>query len=140
MYASRASKKIRNESPIYPKIEECKKKIQDTDDPDELIKLSAKLNKLAKFKKIEAGSTPGNTINLTYEVIFGTKQYDRKSADFEELLKLKFAIALSNAHVGFTMNEIQLIIFKTRCKAVIHGIKELTGEIQQNIARLVGNY
>lgn len=140
VYTSRIRQKIMNDSSVVPKIEKNKRKIRDTDDPDELIRLYEKGLKLARFKKIEAESTPENTLNLTYEVIFGDKPYDRNAVKFEENLKLKFSVALLNAQVDFMGNDIQLIIFKTRCKAVIHGIKDLTDVIKQGIAERIRIY
>lgn len=139
--ASRRLQKIRNESAITPKIEKTKKKIQSSNDCDEISKLTTKLANLYKFKKIEDESTPHNTLNLSYMVIFGDKQYDRNHKEFEQKLKLKFAMALTNAQVNFmNSDDIRLIPLKSRCIAVVHGIHTLTDSKKQDIARQIGSY
>lgn len=141
VYASRIRQKIMNDSSITPKIEKNKRKIRDTDDPDELIRLYEKGIKLIRFKKIEDESTPENTLNLTYEVIFGDKPYDKNSVGFENNLKLKFAMALMNAQVNFMgADNIRLIPLKNRCIAVTHNIHILTDIKKQDIVRQIGTY
>jgi hypothetical protein len=114
VYKSRYQQKIKNESAIMPKILKIKTKINSTDDPQVLLKLSEKLAKMAKFRQIEMKSTPTNTVKFTYNTLF---RQDCVKTD--EMIKNSIFMPLMNVGIQVNTKDIELITYKDRCTVVL---------------------
>lgn len=135
VYASRGRRQIKNDSSVIPKLEKVKAKIQKSNNPKELDKLSTKLVNYAKLREIEERSTPENTLNLTYNLLFGRKVYEKGPLDDQpQVIIDRFKWALTKVKI-FVPNDssFELIPLKARCIAVVHGIRKLTNEMKDFI-------
>lgn len=135
VYKSRVRRQIKNESSIIPKLEKVKEKIQKSNDSKELDRLSTKLVNYAKLREIEERSIPENTLNLTYNLLFGKKIYEKGPLDDQpQVIIGKFKWALSKVNIFvFNDNSFELIPLKTRCIAVVQGIRKLTNGMKDFI-------